>query len=95
MKQYKYKLYIAIMGIMLSLFSCKKDEVGSFTAEPAINFLVTPLKPLYSTEYSFMTNPDAEYLQEVEVVIIGNTQPRDRVLKAVAVKDATTAKDSQ
>ncbi|TKC60207.1 DUF4843 domain-containing protein [Pedobacter hiemivivus] len=89
----KFSLIIA-MTLMLS--ACKKDEVGSFTAEPAINFLVTPAKPLYSTEYSFMTNPNPEYLQEVEVIIIGNTEPRDRILKAVAVKDATTtAQDSQ
>ena len=85
-----------IIAITLILNACKKDEVGSFTAAPAINFLVTNLKPLYSTEYSFITNPQPEYIQEVDVVIIGNTEPRDRVLKAVAVKDATTtAKDSQ
>ena len=86
--------FVIAMTLMLS--ACKKDEVGSFMAEPAVNFLVTPAKPTYAIEYSFAVNTQPEYVQEIEVIVIGNATPYDRVFKAVAVKDGTTtAKDTQ
>lgn len=89
MKNLKNKFGLLI-ATMLVLSACKRDEISSFSAAPAINFVGN------TTQYSFMTNPTSEYLQNVDVKIIGNASDHDRTFNAVAVKDAnTTAPDSQ
>ncbi|TCC97801.1 DUF4843 domain-containing protein [Pedobacter hiemivivus] len=90
MKKAKYILFMAIAGILMLQASCKKDEISSFTASPAVNFTTKAL------DYSFLGNPSAEYIQEIEVRIIGNTADHDRTFNAIVVNDAaTTAKPTQ
>ncbi|WP_420477460.1 DUF4843 domain-containing protein, partial [Noviherbaspirillum sp. ST9] len=62
----------------------------SFQAKPAVNFVGQ------TTEYSFMSNPENEYVQEVDVRILGDTVDYDRHFSAEVVKDSlTTARDDQ
>lgn len=89
MKKIKNTVYSAILSLTL-MAACKKDEVSSFSANPAINFVTT------AVEYSFMVNPNPEYIQTIEVNIIGNAADHDRKFNVVAVNDAnTTATTSQ
>lgn len=90
MKKAKYILYMAIAVISILQVSCKKEEIASFTANSAVNFTTTQL------DYSFLGNPSAEYIQDIEVRIMGNTADHDRTFNAVVVNDAsTTAKPDQ
>lgn len=73
-----------MIGVVLSLFSCKKDEISSFTANPAVNFTNSAL------EYSFMVNPEPAYIQKINVNIIGNAADHDRHFTAAAVHDQST-----
>ncbi|WP_432714622.1 DUF4843 domain-containing protein [Pedobacter sp.] len=91
MKRLKNIFYIAATGLMLLQTSCKKDGISSFSGEAAVNF--TSVVPL---QYSFLGNPEDEYIQEIEVKIMGNTADYDRHFNAVAVEDGTTtAKSNQ
>lgn len=90
MKKANYILYMAIAGIFILQASCKKDEISSFTANSAVNFTAKEL------DYSFLGNPSGEYIEEIEVRIIGNAVDHDRTFDAVVVNDSvTTAKPNQ
>lgn len=81
-------IVIVMMGIVLQ--SCKKKDIAGFSAAPALNFTTA------STVYSFMSNPQPEYIQEVEVKIMGDSASVDRTFSAEVVNDpATTATPSQ
>lgn len=89
MNKLKTNLYCAITLLVLTT-GCTKDEPTSFGAAPAVNFTGQTI------EYTFMSNPDDEYIQQIPVKIIGDTASRDRYFKAVVVKDtSTTAADGQ
>lgn len=61
-----------------------------FKADAAVNFNGS------FVEYSFLGNPSNEYIQEIPVIIIGDTVNYDRHFKAEVVRDtSTTASDSQ
>lgn len=80
-------LYILLSGAAVG---CTKDEPAAFEAKAAVNFIGK------SVEYTFMSNPQNEYIQEVPVRIIGDTTSYDRYFKAVVIKDtSTTAADGQ
>lgn len=83
-----YFFYLFLGVLFLS--SCKKEDIMSFQAKPAVNFVGQ------TTEYSFMSNPENEYVQEVDVRILGDTVDYDRHFSAEVVKDSlTTARDDQ
>lgn len=75
-------IVIVMMGIVLQ--GCKKKDIVGFSASPAVNFTTT------TTIYSFMSNPQPEYIQEIEVKIIGNASNVDRTFSAEVVADANT-----
>jgi hypothetical protein len=75
-------IIIVMVGIVLQ--SCKKKDITGFSAAPAVNFTST------STVYSFLGNSQNEYIQEIEVKIMGNATNVDRTLTAQVVNDATT-----
>jgi hypothetical protein len=69
---------------------CTKVDPTSYRASAAVNFTGQSL------EYSFITNPEDEYVQGVPVRIIGDTASYDRYFKVVVVKDtSTTAVEGQ
>jgi hypothetical protein len=84
MKKIQHSLGVAIAALALLFPGCKKDEIGSFKADPAVNFTAQ------IAEYSFMTNPENEYVQELEVKIIGDSADHDRTFSAEVVNDAST-----
>lgn len=91
MKRLKNIFYLAATGLVLMQAACKKDEISSFSAEPAVNFSST-----LPIQYSFLGNPEKEYTQEIAVKIIGNAVNHDRKFNAAVVNDAaTTAISSQ
>lgn len=90
MKKIKHIIYTAVAGMLMLQASCKKDEISSFSANPAVNFTIP------STDYSFLGNPATEHIQEIDVKIMGNAADHDRTFTAVVVNDAaTTAKPNQ
>ncbi|WEK34716.1 MAG: DUF4843 domain-containing protein [Candidatus Pseudobacter hemicellulosilyticus] len=81
-------LFITLCSLLL--VHCSKDEIGSFEADPAINFTSTRI------DYTFLGNPSNEYVQEIAVRIIGDTVSHDREFSVEVVADtATTATSSQ
>ncbi|WP_316816974.1 DUF4843 domain-containing protein [Pedobacter nyackensis] len=90
MKTMKYIIYTVIAGVTMLQFSCKKDEISSFSASPAVNFTTK------AVDYSFLGNPSGEFVQEIEVRIVGDVADHDRVFTAEVVNDTiTTAKPTQ
>ena len=90
----KIKLYLSSL-LLLAIFSgCQKEEIMSFQAPDAVNF--GRMTNLYSVQYSFLTNPQAEFIQAIPVSIIGNPADHDRNFKVEVVKDSiTTASAAQ
>jgi hypothetical protein len=83
------KFSLPFIAMIVLLCSCEKEGLLQYSANDAVNFVTK------SVTYSFLTNPGDEYIQEMEVAIIGDTVSYDRYFNAVAVKDAsTTAPDN-
>src|SRR5690606_21988551 len=84
--QLKNKLAIQVMaaGLLVLLFACRKSELQAFKAGAAVNFVVK------SVEYTFLGNPENEYIQEIPVRIIGDTISTDRYFTVEVVNDTNT-----
>ena len=83
MKKFQNRsLIIAVVMLGMALLGCKKKDIAGFSATPAVNFTTT------STIYSFMSNPQTEYIQEIEVKVMGDTATVDRTFSAQVVADA-------
>ena len=81
--------YLAL-SLMLVFASCDKQAIAPFMAEPAVNFTSK------STEYSFLTNPGDDHVQEIEVHIVGNTTDYERKFNVQVINDSlTTARPDQ
>lgn len=85
-------LFICLVVFSVFLVSCKKEELQPFKADPAINF--TKVENSNTITYSFMTNPDNEYIQEIPVTIIGDTANVDRTFNVEVVSDSNTTATS-
>lgn len=79
-------LFIAVV-LMISAASCTKKDITPFIAQPGINFIDTTQ---VAYEYSFLGNPNPEYIYELPVQIVGNVSAKDRTFSAEAVKDSAT-----
>lgn len=88
------KIYLSFLLVLVIFSGCQKEEITSFQAPGAVNF--DRMANLYNVQYSFLTNPANEYLQEIPVQIIGNPVDQDRTFKVEVVRDSlTTATDDQ
>ncbi len=87
MKKINY-IHTLLLGAVLIFSACKKDEISSFTAAEAVNFTTTLV------EYSFLGNPETEYIQTVPVRIIGQPSDHDRKFKVEVVNDSITTATS-
>lgn len=84
----KIKLYLSSL-LLLAIFSgCQKEEIMSFQAPSAVNF--GKMTNLYSVQYSFLTNPAPEFIQDIPVSIIGNPSDEDRHFNVEIVNDSIT-----
>jgi hypothetical protein len=81
-KNFVYAI-IVMTGVLLSA-GCTKDDPSSFQAMAAVNFTGKTI------DYTFMANPEDEYVLEIPVKIIGDTVSYDRYFKAAVVKDTST-----
>lgn len=88
---------IFFLALVLLLCACEKSEIKSFEAESAVTFLPTRTgDKTYETTYSFLGNTSNEYVQNIEVQIIGDATDHDRFFNAEVVKDSiTTAPEDQ
>lgn len=79
----------ALVGVLLTL-GCEQEGLTSFDTDfSAINFSAD------STSYSFLGNSEDEYVEEVEVMILGTSSDRDRTFNVEVVNDElTTAEES-
>lgn len=91
----------ACFGALLSLWifvaGCEKETLTQFDSAPAVNFdiISMPGGPAsYSTEYSFLVNPDPEYIQEIAVSIMGVAVDRERYFNVEIVDDEVTTATS-
>ncbi|MFD0761315.1 DUF4843 domain-containing protein [Lutibacter aestuarii] len=86
MKNY---ILIAILTIMMISFtSCEEEEIDSFSALPAINFINN------SSDYSFIQNTSSDYIAEIPVKIIGNSTDYDRFFSVEIINDSITTAES-
>ena len=100
MKKYKKNItFIYLLTFVFILGSCTKDEISSFEGQNGITFLPDSESAninSYEKSYSFLGNSTGEYLQEVEVQIVGEAKEQDRFFNVkIATGDQTTASESQ
>ncbi|WP_299703641.1 DUF4843 domain-containing protein [uncultured Pontibacter sp.] len=75
---------------MVVFAGCTKQDIAPFTADPAVNFTSK------STEYSFLTNPGEDHVQEIDVHIVGNATDHKRYFNVQVINDSlTTARPDQ
>ncbi|TRZ45187.1 DUF4843 domain-containing protein [Robertkochia solimangrovi] len=93
------KNYFNILSILIAvllMISCERDEIGSFEADAAINFVVNNDSRTYASGYSFLGNESSEYEAEIPVRIIGDSASYDRYFNVTVIEDSlTTATSSQ
>lgn len=90
----KIKFFLSNLFLASILFGgCQKDEPMAFKANSAVNFNM--VDKLYSVNYSFLTNPEAEYVQEIPVTLIGDSTSHDRSFSVEVVKDSMTTASSE
>jgi hypothetical protein len=87
MKKINFFLSTVLLASTM-IAGCKKDEPMAFKAESAVNFNL--VNKLYSVDYSFLTNPEPEFVQEVPVTILGDTTGYDRTFNVEVVNDSVT-----
>lgn len=86
MKKIKHIPFYMLFGILIILSSCQKEEIMTFDeTRSAVNFVSK------SVEYTFLVNPENEFLQEVEVRILGNTVDYDRAFEVEVIEATSTA----
>ncbi len=79
-----------LFGLLLILSACQKEEIMTYdTTRSAINFISKTI------EYTFLTNPEDEYIQEIEVRIMGDAMDVDRNFAVKVVDSLTTAQANQ
>ncbi|MDO6736380.1 DUF4843 domain-containing protein [Wenyingzhuangia sp. 2_MG-2023] len=87
-------LYTLITFVFLS--ACAKDEITSFEGDNGVTFLPESVNRTYEKTYSFLGNETGEYIQEVDVQVIGRAAEVDRYFTATMTSDdATTATEDQ
>ncbi len=88
----------AIFAMLVSLWifvsGCEKETLTQFESKPAVNFDLRTVTSggtgTYSTDYSFLINPDEEYVQEIAVSIMGVAADRERHFNVEVVDDEVT-----
>ncbi|RAJ06465.1 uncharacterized protein DUF4843 [Chitinophaga skermanii] len=82
------KRYFAIWGfaamLAASLVACKREELATYSASPAVNFSTLTM------EYSFLGNASGDYIQEIPVKISGLVSKQERHFDAFVVNDSIT-----
>ena len=90
MKKIKFIPIYMLLGILFFMSACEEEEIMTFdTSRAAVNFSSS------SFGYSFLKNPDNEYIQEIEVDIVGDTVSYDRTFNVEVVDSMTTATSGQ
>jgi hypothetical protein len=87
----KHILKFLTIGIVILLNSCEKAELTPFQAPAAINFSDSTA---YKLAYTFLTNPEDEYIQKIPVRVLGDTVGYDRHFTAEVVQDTSTTATS-
>jgi hypothetical protein len=81
------KIFFIAVVVIISATSCSKKDITPFIAKPGINFIDTNQ---VAYEYSFLGNPNPDYVFEMPVQIVGNVSDKDRTFSAEVVKDSAT-----
>ena len=90
MKKIKLIPFCMLLGVLFVLSACEEEEIMTYDAsKAAVNFSGS------SFGYSFLTNPNNEHVQEVEVNIVGDTVSYDRNFNVEIVDSMTTASVNQ
>lgn len=97
MKNFKLKtIGVCLIATMLLVFGCTKDEIMSFEGENGVTFLPTATDRTFTKSYSFLGNGTGEFIEEVDVQIIGRASDKDRFFRVeVLNNDETTATENQ
>ncbi len=90
MKKMKFALLYLSLSLLLMMSACEQEEIMTYdTAYSAVNFVSS------SVEYSFLTNTEDEYIQTVEVQILGAAADHDRTFAVEVIDSLTTATADQ
>lgn len=77
----KINLKISALYALITLLfitACAKDEIISFEGENGVTFLPESVNRTYEKTYSFLGNDTGEYIQEIDVQVIGKAAEVDR-----------------
>ena len=90
MKKIKLLPIYMLFGIFFILNACQEEKIMTYdTSRAAVNFASS------SVAYTFLANPENEYVQEIEVNIIGDSVDYDRTFNVEIVDSLTTATTDQ
>ncbi|WP_162426104.1 DUF4843 domain-containing protein [Pontibacter pudoricolor] len=79
----------AALVVTLLFTSCAKQDIMPYQADPAVNFVSK------TVEYSFLGNPEGEYVQEIEVQVMGQAADHDRRFNVEVIQDSLTTATPQ
>jgi hypothetical protein len=99
MKNFRIKSYLlGVFIAALSSWGCEKETLKTYEGESAINFDIISGAGLvsgYSTDYTFLVNPNPEHILEINTSVMGLAADEDRFFNVEVVSDSnTTAKPS-
>lgn len=91
------KFIISALSLCLLLvLSCTEDKIDSFEGENGVTFIPKSSGEPFELTYSFLGNATGEYIQEVDVQIIGRATSEDRFFNVkVTDTEKTTANNNQ
>ena len=90
MKKIKYSFLGMMLGMLILFTACEKEEIMTYDVQrSALDFIGS------GTEYTFLGNPDDEYIMEIDVRIVGDTANYDRNFNVAIIDTLTTAQPDQ
>lgn len=87
-------LIIKLFVCVILFTGCSKSEIPTYQGVSAVNF--GKIENADYVVYSFLGNTGNDYIQEIPVIIMGDTSARDRTFNVEVVNDSnTTANPNQ
>lgn len=81
-------LFIKSCVCALLFTACSKSEIPTFQGVPGVNF--GKIENTNSVVHSFLGNTGDDYIQEIPVIIMGDTSAKDRTFNVEVVNDSNT-----
>lgn len=95
MKKINFRLFLSVLLAFGMFFSaCEKETLTQYDSPTAVNFDIISIVGsgvrVYSSDYTFLINPNDEHIFPIDVSIMGVSADRDRFFNVEVVTDSNT-----